>query len=51
MMAEELKKEQDTSDHMERMKKNLEVSVKDLLQRLDEAEQLALKAGKKSSRN
>ncbi|XP_008292043.1 myosin-1-like isoform X1 [Stegastes partitus] len=47
MMAEELKKEQDTSAHLERMKKNLEVTVKDLQQRLDEAEQLALKGGKK----
>ncbi|XP_037647335.1 myosin-4-like isoform X2 [Sebastes umbrosus] len=47
MMAEELKKEQDTSAHLERMKKNLEVSVKDLQQRLDEAEQMALKGGKK----
>ncbi|KAM7387538.1 hypothetical protein PAMA_009924 [Pampus argenteus] len=47
MMAEELKKEQDTSAHLERMKKNLEATVKDLQQRLDEAEQLALKGGKK----
>ncbi|XP_049916461.1 myosin-1-like isoform X2 [Epinephelus moara] len=47
MMAEELKKEQDTSSHLERMKKNLEVSVKDLQHRLDEAENLALKGGKK----
>ncbi|XP_076607744.1 myosin-1B-like isoform X2 [Chaetodon auriga] len=47
MMAEELKKEQDTSAHLERMKKNLEVTVKDLQQRLDEAEQMALKGGKK----
>ncbi|XP_073349874.1 myosin heavy chain, skeletal muscle, adult-like isoform X2 [Pagrus major] len=47
MMAEELKKEQDTSAHLERMKKNMEVTVKDLQQRLDEAEQLALKGGKK----
>ena len=47
MMVEELKKEQDTSAHLERMKKNLEVTVKDLQQRLDEAEQLALKGGKK----
>ncbi|KAM4598460.1 myosin-8-like isoform 2-T2 [Polymixia lowei] len=47
MMAEELKKEQDTSAHLERMKKNLEVTVKDLQQRLDEAEQIALKGGKK----
>ncbi|XP_018517037.1 myosin-1B [Lates calcarifer] len=47
MMAEELKKEQDTSAHLERMKKNLEVTVKDLQQRLDEAENLAMKGGKK----
>ncbi|XP_037663816.1 myosin-4 isoform X1 [Choloepus didactylus] len=47
MMAEELKKEQDTSAHLERMKKNLEQTVKDLQNRLDEAEQLALKGGKK----
>ncbi|XP_029914859.1 myosin-8-like isoform X1 [Myripristis murdjan] len=47
MMAEELKKEQDTSAHVERMKKNLEATVKDLQQRLDEAEQIALKGGKK----
>uniref|UniRef100_A0A3Q4H2A8 Myosin heavy chain, skeletal muscle, adult-like n=1 Tax=Neolamprologus brichardi TaxID=32507 RepID=A0A3Q4H2A8_NEOBR len=47
MMAEELKKEQDTSAHLERMKKNLEATVKDLQQRLDEAEQVALKGGKK----
>uniref|UniRef100_A0A670J012 Myosin-4-like n=1 Tax=Podarcis muralis TaxID=64176 RepID=A0A670J012_PODMU len=47
MMAEELKKEQDTSAHLERMKKNLEQTVKDLQHRLDEAEQLALRGGKK----
>ncbi|XP_059768157.1 LOW QUALITY PROTEIN: myosin-8-like [Balaenoptera ricei] len=48
MMAEELtEKEQDTSAHLERMKKNLEQTVKDLKHRLDEAEQLALKGGKK----
>ncbi|EHH57730.1 Myosin heavy chain 8 [Macaca fascicularis] len=47
MMAEELKKEQDTSAHLERMKKNLEQTVKDLQHRLDEAEQLARKGGKK----
>jgi len=46
-MAEELKKEQDTSAHLERMKKNMEQTVKDLQLRLDEAEQLALKGGKK----
>ncbi|XP_025048576.1 myosin-6 isoform X3 [Alligator sinensis] len=47
MMAEELKKEQDTSSHLERMKKNMEQTIKDLQLRLDEAEQLALKGGKK----
>ncbi|KAM9797928.1 myosin-6 [Neosynchiropus ocellatus] len=47
MMAEELKKEQDTSAHLERMKKNLEQTVKDLQHRLDEAEQVAMKGGKK----
>nr|ABC42922.2 myosin heavy chain [Dicentrarchus labrax] len=47
MMAEELKKEQDASSHLERMKKNLEVTVKDLQHRLDEAENLAMKGGKK----
>uniref|UniRef100_A0AAR2L9B4 Myosin motor domain-containing protein n=1 Tax=Pygocentrus nattereri TaxID=42514 RepID=A0AAR2L9B4_PYGNA len=47
MMAEELKKEQDTNTHLERMKKNLEVTVKDLQHRLDEAENLAMKGGKK----
>ncbi|XP_010777618.1 LOW QUALITY PROTEIN: myosin heavy chain, fast skeletal muscle-like [Notothenia coriiceps] len=47
MMCEELKKEQDTSSHLERMKKNLEVTVKDLQHRLDEAENLAMKGGKK----
>ena len=47
MMAEELKKEQDQSSHLERMKKNMETSVKDLQLRIDEAEQVALKGGKK----
>jgi myosin heavy subunit len=47
MMAEELKKEQDQSQHLERMKKNMETTVKDLQNRLDEAEQVALKGGRK----
>lgn len=51
MMAEELKKEQDTSAHLERMKKNLETTIKDLQYRLDEAENLVIKGGKSSSRN
>jgi chromosome segregation ATPase len=47
MMAEELKKEQDQSAHLERMKKNMEATVKDLQMRLDESEQVAMKGGKK----
>merc|ERR1711990_90667 len=47
LLAEDLKKEQDQSSHLERMKKNQENSVKDLQLRLDEAEQVALKGGKK----
>ncbi|NXA76153.1 MYH1B protein, partial [Thryothorus ludovicianus] len=47
LMAEELKKEQDTSAHLERMKKNMEQTVKDLQHHLEEVEQLALKGGKK----
>lgn len=47
MMAEELKKEQDTSAHLERMKKTLEQTVRELQVRLDEAEQVALRGGKK----
>lgn len=47
MMAEELKKEQDTSAHLERMKKNTEQTIKDLQHRLNEAEQIAMKGGKK----
>ncbi len=51
MMAEELKKEQDTSAHLERMKKNMEQTIKDLQHRLDEAEQIAMKGGRSMSRN
>ena len=40
LLAEDLKKEQDQSSHLERMKKNQENSVKDLQMRLDEAEQV-----------
>merc|ERR1712149_155575 len=47
LMAEELKKEQDQSCHLERMKKNMETQLKELQGRLDEAEQVALKGGKK----
>ncbi|XP_075995947.1 myosin-7-like [Genypterus blacodes] len=47
LMAEELKKEQDSSSLLERMKKNVEVTVRELQVKLDEAEQTALKGGKK----
>merc|ERR1719402_2076184 len=46
-MAEELKKEQDTSAHLDRMKRSQEAAVKELQSRLDDAEQVALKGGKK----
>merc|ERR1712080_69285 len=51
MMSEELKKEQDQCQHLERMKKNMESSVKELQVRLDEAEQVALKGGRKQVQN
>uniref|UniRef100_A0A667X0C7 Myosin-7B-like n=1 Tax=Myripristis murdjan TaxID=586833 RepID=A0A667X0C7_9TELE len=47
LMAEELKKEQDSSSMLERMKRNMEATVKDMQVKLDEAEQMALKGGKK----
>ncbi|XP_028266577.1 myosin-7B-like [Parambassis ranga] len=47
LMAEELKKEQDCSSMLERMKKNMEGTVKELQVKLDETEQMALKGGKK----
>jgi chromosome segregation ATPase len=46
-MAEDLKKEQDSSSHLDRMKKNQELALKELQTRLDDAEQVALKGGKK----
>ncbi|KAM9350725.1 myosin-7B-like [Symphorus nematophorus] len=47
LMAEELKKEQDNSNMLERMKKNMVSTVKELQVKLDETEQMALKGGKK----
>ncbi|XP_031698001.1 myosin-7-like, partial [Anarrhichthys ocellatus] len=47
LMAEELKKEQDSSSMMERMKKNMVSTVKELQVKLDETEQMTLKGGKK----
>uniref|UniRef100_A0A8C9TDP3 Myosin-7-like n=1 Tax=Scleropages formosus TaxID=113540 RepID=A0A8C9TDP3_SCLFO len=40
MMAEELKKEQDTSAHLERMKKNMEQTIKDLQHRKKQVQKL-----------
>lgn len=39
--------EQEHSMHLERVKKGLEAQLKDMTVRLDEAEQLAMKGGKK----
>ncbi|XP_076597238.1 myosin-7-like [Chaetodon auriga] len=47
LMAEELKKEQDSCSMLERMKKNMLSTVKELQVKLDETEQMALKGGKK----
>lgn len=46
-MAAELKKEQGTNAHLEKMKKNMEQTVKDLQLHLEEIEQLIGKTGKK----
>merc|ERR1712183_750910 len=51
LLAEDLKKEQDQAQHLERMKKNQENSVKDLQVRLEEAEQVALKGGRKAQQS
>jgi len=45
--ADELRQEQDHAQHVERLRKALEQQVKDMQTRLDEAEQAALKGGKK----
>merc|ERR1719158_948206 len=47
-LAEELRQEQDLAMALERDKKLLEAQVKDAQNRLDEAEQNALKGGKKA---
>merc|ERR1719369_1237457 len=47
-LAEELRAEQDIAMSLERDKKLLESQVKDAMQRVDEAEQNALKGGKKA---
>uniref|UniRef100_A0A8C6DWD5 Myosin heavy chain 15 n=1 Tax=Moschus moschiferus TaxID=68415 RepID=A0A8C6DWD5_MOSMO len=46
-MSEALKKEQDTNAHLERMRKNMEQTIKDLQERLDDAEQMAIMGNRK----
>uniref|UniRef100_A0A667HGL4 Myosin heavy chain 7 n=1 Tax=Lynx canadensis TaxID=61383 RepID=A0A667HGL4_LYNCA len=47
-MAEELRQEQDHCMHLEKIKKNYEITIKDLQAKMEEAEQLALKGGKRT---
>lgn len=46
-VGEEMRLEQEHSLHLERVKKGLEAQVKEMSSRLDEAEQMVLKGGKK----
>ncbi|XP_039655389.1 putative uncharacterized protein MYH16 [Perca fluviatilis] len=46
-VGEELCLEQEQTVHLERVKKGLEAQVRDMSSRLDQAEQMALKGGKK----
>ena len=46
-MSEALKKEQDTNAHLERMRKNMEQTIKDLQERLDDTEQTAIMGNRK----
>ncbi|EPQ01908.1 Myosin heavy chain, cardiac muscle isoform [Myotis brandtii] len=46
-MSEELKKDQDANAHLEKMRSNMEQTIKDLQKRLDEAEQMALMGSRK----
>ena len=46
-VGEELRLEQEHTLHLERVKKGLEAQVRDMSSRLDQAEQMALKGGKK----
>ncbi|XP_078574519.1 myosin-7-like [Branchiostoma floridae x Branchiostoma japonicum] len=47
-MAEELRGEQELSQNLDKTKRTLEANVKDLQRRLDEAEAIALKGGKRA---
>lgn len=46
-VGEELRLEQEHTLHLERVKKGLEAQIKEMGGRLEEAEQMALKGGKK----
>ncbi|KAI1727506.1 myosin tail domain-containing protein [Ditylenchus destructor] len=46
-LAEDLRQEQEHSMHIDRMRKGLEMQIKEMQVRLDEAEAAALKGGKK----
>ncbi|KAI6193321.1 Myosin head [Aphelenchoides besseyi] len=46
-LAEELRQEQEHSQHVERLRKGLEIQIKEMQVRLDEAEAAALKGGKR----
>lgn len=46
-MSKELKKDQDANAHLEKMRSNMEQTIKDLQKRLDEAEQMALMESRK----
>ncbi|KAM4634875.1 myosin-16-like [Polymixia lowei] len=47
-LCEELRQEQDRCSHLEKIKKNHEQNLRDLTLKLEEAEQQALKAGKRT---
>ncbi|XP_061080576.1 myosin-16-like [Conger conger] len=47
-MAEELRQEQDHCSHLEKIKKNNEITIKEMQVKIEEAEQMALKAGKRT---
>lgn len=47
-LCEELRQEQDRNSHLEKIKKNKEQNLRDLTLKLEEAEQQALKAGKRT---
>uniref|UniRef100_A0A3B4AC58 Myosin motor domain-containing protein n=1 Tax=Periophthalmus magnuspinnatus TaxID=409849 RepID=A0A3B4AC58_9GOBI len=47
-LCEELRQEQDRSSHLEKVKKSQEQTLRDLTLKLEEAEQQALKAGKRT---